>query len=123
MGVGAARNKYLTIKLIPETNNTEAVKDCVLQFEAQFTPEVWCAITGIEVHDPDGWRADKRDWELPVTRADFIDRCAESTCWYPPEFFNEFKFKVTVEHHGSQLMFQSWFGEGFKNYQVHAAKQ
>lgn len=39
----------------------------------------WSARFGIEVLDPDGWRADGTSWDTPITEVDFRRRAAEST--------------------------------------------
>ena len=43
------------------------------------TPVEWEAITHIRIMDPDGWRADGKDYTEPITRAEFIQRAAVST--------------------------------------------
>lgn len=46
------------------------------------TPNEWMAVTGIEIMDPDGW--DRRnfdaDWEIPLTRDEFLGKAFMSTC-------------------------------------------
>lgn len=39
----------------------------------------WSARLGIEVLDPDGWRADCTPWDTFITEADFRRRAAQST--------------------------------------------
>lgn len=45
------------------------------------TPEQWCGHYGVQVHDPDGWRTpgDPRDWNEPITLAEFARRLSGST--------------------------------------------
>lgn len=43
------------------------------------TPDEWSAAKGIEVRDPDGWRNEGRDWNEPVTEAEFNRLCGPST--------------------------------------------
>jgi hypothetical protein len=44
------------------------------------TPETWCAIYGIDIRDPDGWRGpDAPAWEQPITLDEFRRRLASST--------------------------------------------
>jgi len=43
-------------------------------------PSEWEELIGIEVIDQDGWFGNKRQsWETPITAAEFIARCDEST--------------------------------------------
>lgn len=45
------------------------------------TPEQWEAHYGVQVHDPDGWRTpgDPRNWNEPITLAEFARRLGGST--------------------------------------------
>lgn len=44
------------------------------------TADEWCALKGVYVHDPDGWRRDGCPWDRPLTEAEFDERAAMSTC-------------------------------------------
>jgi len=43
------------------------------------TPVEWCASTGVQVLDPDGWRHQSPSWETPITWDMFLSRFNEST--------------------------------------------
>lgn len=44
-------------------------------------PEEWEEVTDIDIVDPDGWRhPSAKSWLEPLTREDFINRAAKSTC-------------------------------------------
>ena len=82
--------------MIHETGNTEVFKADLLAADIKLPPRDWERITGVEVHDDDGWRNPAQDYEVPVTREEFLHRCSESTCWYPREFFTGLTIKVTT---------------------------
>lgn len=82
--------------MIHESDSQQMRQD-VLDLEFLLPPSAWVQITGISVYDPDAWREDGKDWTAPITRDEFINRCADSTCWYPPGFFKEVKLRVVAE--------------------------
>jgi len=43
------------------------------------TPDEWCKILDIRVLDPDGWREDKKNWNDPISKAEFTKRMLLST--------------------------------------------
>ena len=46
----------------------------------ELRPDEWCAILGVRVLDPDGWRGENgRDWADAVGLAEFVRRCWPST--------------------------------------------
>ena len=49
----------------------------------EHTPADWQRIIGVQVLDPDGWRDGSifgaKDWNAPVTRAEFLQRAGLST--------------------------------------------
>jgi hypothetical protein len=49
-------------------------------------PSEWEQLIGIEVIDPDGWdRKNPHHWEIPLTAAEFLDKCDSSTIRYVTE--------------------------------------
>ena len=42
-------------------------------------PDDWCAILGVRMLDPDGWRRDDKPYGEPVKLAEFVRRCWPST--------------------------------------------
>lgn len=44
-------------------------------------PQEWCWIQGVTILDPDGWRWDGKDWDEPITEAEFTERASRSTQW------------------------------------------
>ena len=42
-------------------------------------PADWCAILGIRMVDPDGWRRDEKPYGEPVGLDEFVRRCWPST--------------------------------------------
>lgn len=71
------------MRMIHDTDNEEVLVADVLAF-VLLPPEHWERVEGIRVIDPDGWQRDTGDWASewarPVTHADFMRRCDESTC-------------------------------------------
>lgn len=62
--------------------------------QRELTPNQWMHITGILVLDPDGWRSNTtnfsaRDWEEPITEAEFRERAIHSTCTFPDGYFDD----------------------------------
>jgi len=45
-------------------------------------PATWEKLTGIQIHDPDGWRTDGQSFYTPITRDEWNQRQALSTCMY-----------------------------------------
>ena len=44
------------------------------------TPEDWCAVYGLEIADPDGWRtSDAPPWDQPISLPEFAERFALCT--------------------------------------------
>lgn len=43
-------------------------------------PDDWGDEIGVNVLDPDGWRADGMSFETPITREEFMRRVVSSTC-------------------------------------------
>lgn len=52
-------------------------------------PSVWCKEFGLTIHDPDGWRVDNKDYDDPITEADFRKRAEESTCVGDMSYFRK----------------------------------
>ncbi len=68
----------------------------MLNFTLELTPRNWEAILGFEIIDPDGWDRSNmenfsKDWEMPVSFNDFMDKADVSTCsrHYPREVLRE----------------------------------
>ena len=43
------------------------------------TPSEWEQVKGIEVLDPDGWRADRKSWDDPISEKEWEKRISLST--------------------------------------------
>lgn len=50
-------------------------------------PREWEEITGVTVHDPDGW--DRQNWDVSwntlIDEAEFVERAKHSTCTWGPK--------------------------------------
>jgi hypothetical protein len=46
------------------------------------TPDEWSSEEGILVMDDDGWRADGKPWDVPITLAEFNERASISSCLF-----------------------------------------
>ena len=69
-----------------------------MALDIKHPPEHWERLLGIEVMDPDGWRANMLDWEVPITREDFLNRAASSTTRYPKGFFTDMDTSLDTFH-------------------------
>ena len=47
----------------------------------------WEAITGIRIHDPDGWRVDGKTMDAPIDKKEWDRRMMMSTCSLPAKYF------------------------------------
>ena len=64
--------------------------------KSKLPPEVWEWITGIIVMDDDGWNHGVEaipNWNTPITKEEFLQKCGVSTCQYPPNFFEQYMKK------------------------------
>lgn len=43
------------------------------------SPTNWSKIFGFVIHDIDGWRIDKKNFNTPITKTEFLQRAKEST--------------------------------------------
>lgn len=67
----------------------------------KLTPEEWCDRTGIRIMDPDGWnrKVFEVDWNIPLTRDEFLGKAFLSTCHkWPHPLLDEEQVKWEFPH-------------------------